>query len=116
MAGLQMGYDAEWGVFSAAAVGAPTKRDRMWIVAYSDPHRLQRINAFAGAASIDEREWADIKRVVGQIQQREGNSIPESWVVRKGSEMADRVDRTKALGNGQVPQCAAEAFRRLMGR
>jgi hypothetical protein len=27
--------------------------------------------------------------------------------------VANRVDRIKALGNGQVPQCAAAAFRLL---
>jgi hypothetical protein len=30
--------------------------------------------------------------------------------------VAARVDRIKALGNGQVPQCAAEAFRLLSER
>ena len=39
-----MGYDAEWGVLGADAVGAPHKRDRIWIVAHSagldcDPRR-----------------------------------------------------------------------------
>jgi len=32
-----LGYDAEWEGISAAAVGAPHRRDRVWIVAY--PHR-----------------------------------------------------------------------------
>ena len=31
----QMGYDARWGVLGAWHVGAPHKRDRMWILAYS---------------------------------------------------------------------------------
>jgi hypothetical protein len=29
--------------------------------------------------------------------------------------VAARVDRLKAIGNGQVPQCAAEAWRILSG-
>ena len=29
----QMGYDAKWGVIGAFQVGAPHKRDRMWLVA-----------------------------------------------------------------------------------
>jgi hypothetical protein len=29
--------------------------------------------------------------------------------------VASRVDRLKAIGNGQVPLCAAEAFRLLAG-
>jgi hypothetical protein len=30
--------------------------------------------------------------------------------------VAARVDRLKAIGNGQVPQCAAEAWRQLLAR
>jgi len=30
-----LGFDAEWGVLSAASVGAPHKRERIWIIAYS---------------------------------------------------------------------------------
>lgn len=32
----QIGYDAEWFVLSAADVGAPHRRERIWIVAYPD--------------------------------------------------------------------------------
>jgi DNA (cytosine-5)-methyltransferase 1 len=31
-----MGYNARWGVLGARDVGAPHKRDRMWILAYTD--------------------------------------------------------------------------------
>lgn len=31
----EMGYDAEWGVIGAHHVGAPHKRDRIWILAYT---------------------------------------------------------------------------------
>lgn len=34
----QMGYDAKWGVIGAVQVGAPHKRDRMWLVA--EPSKL----------------------------------------------------------------------------
>jgi DNA (cytosine-5)-methyltransferase 1 len=34
-----LGYDAEWQVISAADVGAPHLRERVWIVAYPDGHR-----------------------------------------------------------------------------
>jgi DNA (cytosine-5)-methyltransferase 1 len=32
----EIGYDAEWHCIPACAVGAPHKRDRIWIVAYPD--------------------------------------------------------------------------------
>ncbi len=31
-----LGFDARWGVLSAAAVGAPHKRERIWIVAHTN--------------------------------------------------------------------------------
>jgi DNA (cytosine-5)-methyltransferase 1 len=31
----EIGYDAEWHVIPASAVGAPHRRDRVWIVAYA---------------------------------------------------------------------------------
>ena len=36
-----LGYDAEWDCIPASAVGAPHRRDRIWIVAYPDSSRSQ---------------------------------------------------------------------------
>ena len=36
----EIGYDAEWHCIPAAAVGAPHRRDRVWIVAYPQLHGL----------------------------------------------------------------------------
>jgi len=38
----QMGYDAKWGVLGAHHVGAPHKRDRIWIVADADSGRCRK--------------------------------------------------------------------------
>ena len=35
-----LGYDAEWHCIPASAVGAPHRRDRLWIVAYPHDHGL----------------------------------------------------------------------------
>ena len=32
----ELGFDAEWGLHSAAEVGAPHKRERFWLLAYAD--------------------------------------------------------------------------------
>jgi DNA (cytosine-5)-methyltransferase 1 len=34
-----LGYNARWGVLGAGAVGAPHKRDRMWVLAYAKGER-----------------------------------------------------------------------------
>ena len=36
-----LGYNARWGVLGARDVGAPHKRDRMWVLAYANNARLQ---------------------------------------------------------------------------
>ena len=54
----QIGYDAEWQIISAAGVGAPHRRDRVFIVAYpndSNPaHGRQRQNV-----SSQDQSWRD---------------------------------------------------------
>ncbi|MDX1949905.1 MAG: DNA cytosine methyltransferase [Rickettsiales bacterium] len=36
----QIGYDAEWHCIPASAVGAPHRRDRIWIIAYPNSQRF----------------------------------------------------------------------------
>ena len=50
----EIGYDAEWTCFGAADVGAPHKRDRLWLLAY--PHGEQQQYVFR--ASGVERDRA----------------------------------------------------------
>lgn len=39
----ELGFDAEWGVYGAADVGAPHRRKRLWILAYRDRRRCQKL-------------------------------------------------------------------------
>lgn len=43
------GYDARWKVLSAAEVGAPHKRDRLWIYAYADDNGLSAAEVSRGS-------------------------------------------------------------------
>ena len=45
-----LGYDAEWHCIPASAVGAPHRRDRVWIVAYPDSERREKLDSAAVAA------------------------------------------------------------------
>lgn len=45
-----IGYDAEWHCISAAAVGAPHRRDRIWIVAYPEREQLRQQPGWSGGA------------------------------------------------------------------
>lgn len=50
-----LGYDAEWQVLSAADVGSPQGRERVWIVAYPDSGRREQPDAQFGR---DEKSGA----------------------------------------------------------
>ena len=67
------------------------------------------------------REHPDAMRALSQLVASRGttywsNPLWESGVDRVATGVLHRVDRLRAIGNGQVPQCAAEAFRILMAQ
>jgi len=43
-----LGYDAEWHVIPASAVGAPHRRERVWIVAHAHGRQVHRLRADTG--------------------------------------------------------------------
>ena len=101
----EMGYDAKWGIISAKAIGANHKRDRIWIVGN---------HGILG----DTESSRFTTRTEGQGERQPwGASVgsPQWWqtepdVGRVANGVAFRVDRLKAIGNGQVPLCAATAW------
>ena len=96
-----MGFDANWGVLGAADVGAKHKRDRIWIVGYTnDSKRRRELRGFWGLQECIE-EW-DAHSTFNQ---------PEP--VRMVDGIPNRVDRLKCIGNAQAPLCAATAWRVL---
>ena len=179
----KMGFNAEWGVLSAADVGANHKRERIWIVAeqrdflsYAEHDRLGRGeqqsqsiekedgyvaysnnitsqirgNDFAHEATSGERNDYIARsgsNGCGQFDTEKNEGLAysnsahgerneftkrgidrhaliseSSWwstepnVGRVADGVAARVDRLKAIGNGQVPLCAATAFKLLKER
>ena len=106
----EMGYDCRWTVMGAADVGANHQRDRMWIVG-----KL--------ADTTDERnvwrQWvmgfAEQEHDQGRSQTNGGRKWwkTEPNVGRVAHGVAARVDRLKAIGNGQVPAVAAAAWKLL---
>lgn len=113
-----MGYDAEWEVLSAMECGAPHLRRRMWILAVERrdmADRVRRRLAQSLEASRLKEQLADASRVGKQ------SAAPRRWKVeprlgRMADGMANRVDRIKAIGAGQVPRVFNIAFWGLLGR
>ncbi|SFP92947.1 DNA (cytosine-5)-methyltransferase 1 [Pseudomonas sp. NFPP07] len=126
----EMGYDAEWCIVSASDCGAPHQRERCWAVAHdngtwqSQPTRQQQERRLGSERSSQAmadtcqarlqtpreepngKDWQQIRRVPAP-----GRRWPiEPGVGRMADGVAFRLDRIKALGNGQVPRVAATAF------
>jgi DNA (cytosine-5)-methyltransferase 1 len=165
-----LGFDAEWTVLGADDCGAPHRRKRLWILAYSNrwrAHQKQKRKPGIGdqihtCRDGKVREMANTKRLrelqpqggerkergrigdrcswwdedpadvphtmregcrtqgTGQEEpgQREGSSRRPTQppMGRMAYGVARRVQRLRAIGNGQVPIVAATAFRLLMER
>lgn len=96
-----LGFDAGWGVLGAHHSGAPHKRERIWVVA-CHPDR----NSQSNVAINDEAP-----RVQG-VASPWSDGLPRTLRVVDG--VANRMDRLRAIGNGQVPAVAALAWRTLI--
>lgn len=151
-----LGYNARWGIMGAWHVGAPHKRDRMWVLAYANrpgqqqgnkalargpskqfdgsslqsknvaytsdsglqgrtqpigpnPSRRQESHGYTSECgglwwAYDPAETGDESSIIRE------SAATEPLVGRLAYGVPDRVGKLKALGNAQVPQCAAMAF------
>ncbi len=70
-----LGFDAEWGLLSAAAVGAPHKRERFWLLAHATGQREREPNDQADAIPECGRTWS----VSGRGGDQLGDSEGERW-------------------------------------
>ena len=104
-----MGFDARWGVLGADSVGLSHHRARIWVVANSHSNRLE-----GGMQCNTKGYWETQNRFDSNVHKNKIQyylSKPELLGSTHG--MAARMDRSKAIGNGQVPLCAATAWRVL---
>jgi DNA (cytosine-5)-methyltransferase 1 len=104
-----MGYDSRWGVISAADVGAAHKRERIWICSHAIWDVGDSKSAGFSSCLEGQGEGQSWRASIGSTQWWK----TEPLVDRVADGMADRVDRLKAIGNGQVPLCAATAWELL---
>ena len=145
----ELGYDAKWCVLGAWHVGAPHKRNRMWVLAnhssvhdsHSNNHarsseqkckhkrpeksvggcseQLESRPDVAHASSTGFKERETKQKCLSNIAQNnvEARGIwqIEPAVGRVANGVARRVDRLKAIGNGQVPAVASTAWNILNG-
>lgn len=114
----EMGYDAEWCVVGAADAGAPHKRDRVWITAsdsgaYMADARGKHVERLLASLVDPQVGKGSFKRQARPCGHGFGRWPVEPELGRVADGVAARVDRLRAIGNGQVPRVAAGAFRVL---
>ena len=104
----EIGYDAEWHIIPAWAVGAVHRRERIWITAYPNPERLPKFKRQkkrgpgAGLNSISLQETRSIR------------DTSKAFICRGDDAIPGRVDRIKQLGNAVVPQIPELIGRAIM--
>lgn len=102
---LEGGYCVQWDCIPASAVGANHQRDRLWLVADSErvcrSRRFRSRQAQGGGPSgeLTRRGWWTTEPTLGRV----------------ANGVAHRMDRLRAIGNGQVPAVASAAWRLLAG-
>lgn len=123
-------YDAEWHCVPAAAVGAPHRRDRVWIVANANAGQRQQqdegLCAGRDAAGVGVEDVAYTEH--GGLGRRDANGpvvgtgaiVPSGWwgvepdVGRVAHGVPSRVHRLRSLGNAVVPQIPELIGRAIM--
>jgi DNA (cytosine-5)-methyltransferase 1 len=99
-----LGYDAEWHCIPAGAVGAPHRRDRLWIVANSrDVANAMRPGLAAPEQSNRQEPPGILSEEIWHAATERSWWPPEPDVGRVAHGVPKRVDRLRCLGNAVVP-------------
>ncbi len=117
----EIGYDAEWDVFPAAAFGAPHLRERVILVAYPDGDRgpaCAPILAPGGDLAVYRQpdgpvDWNGL-RLTGSRAQAAISAYCGPVVCRVDDGGAHWLDRLRCLGNGITPPVLQWVLERVM--
>jgi len=129
------GYSTQAVIIPACAVNAPHRRDRVWIVAYTQGRESREQETGDGRKSLigagqdvadnaksglsESRfagKWKQGTERTGGLDNRPSFSnwwSTESDVGRVAYGVPNRVDRLKSLGNAIVPQVAMQIFKAI---
>ncbi|MCL2380494.1 MAG: DNA (cytosine-5-)-methyltransferase [Treponema sp.] len=109
----EIGYDTEWQIISASAIGASHKRERVWIIAYPSGERFNetKFQKKNFDKELQEMRRKGINENLSGIILGENQRIPVEYFLRGNDGLSEAMDRIKGLGNAIVPQCAELIFR-----
>lgn len=109
----ELGFDAEWGVFSAAGDGAPHLRRRMFVLAHANLHRCEGWRCGGTRASVDAAARG------GTLPDADGGGRGRGAGLggeQTGRHSRRRRARLAVLGAAVVRPTAARAFLTLAAR
>lgn len=109
----ESGFDVRWDSLPANEFGAPTKRERVYLVAHAHRFRSQAHGILCGPTDKALSESKGKGKWNGRYSDGHGNRIrllPDFEFLGMVDGMAHRVERCKAIGNGQVPIVVATAW------
>jgi DNA (cytosine-5)-methyltransferase 1 len=113
----KVGYDAEWHCIPASHVGAPQRRDRIFIICYlADTTSL----GMEGDRSTGE-QVPQLSLTEGLLGRYRAGAGTDQWgiepnVDRVAHGIPRRMDRVKGLGNAVVPQVIEVIAKEIMKR
>jgi|TARA_R110000824_G_scaffold382955_1_gene576268 DNA (cytosine-5)-methyltransferase 1 len=99
----EIGYDAEWHCIPASYVGAPHRRDRVWIVAHPAQfprdggqhhreHGEKNSGEFGGGCGPDDVAYPDRKRLVEfRLGSQRNQGKTQSWIGNCGQNVANSI-------------------------
>lgn len=105
----EIGYDAEWQCISNYAFGYPHKRERLYLIAYSDKVGLQGDIQKQGRFDSVFKEWTSDKSV-GHTCAKRIFEIPAHSDIRNDDGFPDWSHRVGAVGNAVNPCVAKYLF------
>ena len=117
-----LGYDARWMCLSAGECGANHERDRLWLVGEVSNTNEISISDAMRKRQQEQRHYANASDCQADRERKTGYVIhdsrwpDESGFCRVAHGVAARMDRLKAIGNGQIPRVAAASFSILSNR
>lgn len=121
----EIGYNAEWECLQAGSFGFNHKRDRAFVIAYTDKVGRSNAGLVSGKASAERgKVQAERDEAFQFFEQascdefiKEGKKtfyrMPQSQFCRMDDGVPKKLDRVKALGNAVVPLVVQYLFERI---
>jgi DNA (cytosine-5)-methyltransferase 1 len=111
-----LGYDAEWSLARASGVGAPHRRNRMFLIAYGRGEGAKGLEQGGSLGEAGPWGWRGEEdlRAIADAPFVPGDRWPQPLLRGVDARVPNRSHRVRAVGNAVVPHVAAVVGRHLL--